>query len=92
MSVGVMANVEGLGLDRVGWRLSEAFGGRRPPANERPGIYAIGDVAGVPCLAHKATHEAIVVAEVIAGKSPAPLHAERVPGCTTVRRKWRVLG
>ena len=39
-------------------------------------------MAGVPCLAHKATHEAIVVAEVIAGKSPAPLHSERIPGCT----------
>ena len=83
MSVGVMANVEGLGLDRVGLAPERGFlevDGQQQTSV--PGIYAIGDVAGVPCLAHKATHEAIVVAEVIAGKSPAPLHAERIPGCT----------
>lgn len=83
MSVGVMANVEGLGLDRVGLAPERGFlevDGHQQTSV--PGIYAIGDVAGVPCLAHKATHEAIVVAEVIAGKSPAPLHSERIPGCT----------
>ena len=83
MSVGVAANVEGLGLDRVGLTLERGF--LEVDDHQQtsvPGIYAIGDVAGVPCLAHKATHEAIVVAEVIAGNSPAPLRSERIPGCT----------
>jgi dihydrolipoamide dehydrogenase len=47
-----------------------------------PGIYAIGDVAGAPCLAHKATHEAMIVAESISGGEPHPLQRERIPGCT----------
>lgn len=83
MSVGVAANVEGLGLDRVGLTLERGF--LEVDDHQQtsvPGIYAIGDVAGVPCLAHKATHEAIVVAEVIAGNSPATLRSERIPGCT----------
>ena len=83
MSVGVSANVEGLGLENVGLTLEQGF--LRVDQEQRtqvPGIYAIGDVAGGPCLAHKATHEAIIVAEVIAGQRPQPLHRDRIPGCT----------
>jgi dihydrolipoamide dehydrogenase len=46
------------------------------------GIYAIGDVAGAPWLAHKASHEGIVCVEAIAGKNPHPMVKERIPGCT----------
>jgi dihydrolipoamide dehydrogenase len=83
MSVGVSANVEGLGLENVGLSLEQGF--LAVDSEQRtgvPGIYAIGDVAGGPCLAHKATHEAIIVAEVIAGKQPHGLRRDRIPGCT----------
>ena len=46
------------------------------------GIYAIGDVSGVPCLAHKASHEGTICAEAIAGELPLPVKKERIPGCT----------
>jgi dihydrolipoamide dehydrogenase len=83
MSVGVSANVEGLGLENVGLSLEQGFLAVDSEQRTRvPGIYAIGDVAGGPCLAHKATHEAIIVAEVIAGKQPHGLRRDRIPGCT----------
>src|SRR5262249_34982666 len=47
-----------------------------------PGLYAIGDVAGPPWLAHKASHEGVIVVEAIAGQHPHPLNTKRVPGCT----------
>ena len=46
------------------------------------GLYAIGDVAGPPWLAHKAMHEGIVVAELIAGLDPHPVRPEAIAGCT----------
>ena len=50
-------------------------------ATNVPGLYAIGDVAGAPWLAHKASHEGVHAAEVIAGQTPPPL-ATPIPGCT----------
>ena len=47
-----------------------------------PGIYAIGDVAGPPMLAHKAEHEGVVCIEAIKGLNPHPLDKLRIPGCT----------
>jgi dihydrolipoamide dehydrogenase len=47
-----------------------------------PGVFAIGDVAGAPCLAHKASHEGVICAEYIADAAPHPLNHERIPGCT----------
>jgi dihydrolipoamide dehydrogenase len=69
VAVGRRPNSEGLGLEAVGVRLDKGF----IPVDKRqqtnvPGIYAIGDVAGQPMLAHKASKEAEVVAEVIAGR------------------------
>ena len=46
------------------------------------GIYAIGDVAGVPWLAHKASHEAVIVAELIAGGHPHPVKPQSIAACT----------
>jgi dihydrolipoamide dehydrogenase len=68
VAVGRRPNSEGLGLEEIGTRLERGF----VPVDRQlrtnvPGIYAIGDVAGQPMLAHKASHEAEVVAEVIAG-------------------------
>jgi len=68
VSVGRRPNSEGLGLEEVGVKIERGF----VPTDKRmrtnvPGIYAIGDLAGQPMLAHKASHEAEVVAEVIAG-------------------------
>jgi dihydrolipoamide dehydrogenase len=47
-----------------------------------PGIYAIGDVAGPPMLAHKAEHEGVICVEAIAGLKPHPMDKLRIPGCT----------
>jgi dihydrolipoamide dehydrogenase len=46
------------------------------------GVYAIGDVAGAPWLAHKASHEGVMVAEMIAGGTPHPVKPESIAGCT----------
>jgi dihydrolipoamide dehydrogenase len=84
MAVGRTPNVEDLGLeaagvklDDQGWIAIDEFG--RTSAD---GIYAIGDVAGMPMLAHKASHEGIVAVEQIAGHPTHPLAREDVPSCT----------
>ena len=46
------------------------------------GVYAIGDIAGAPWLAHKASHEGVMVAELIAGKHAHPVKPESIAGCT----------
>jgi dihydrolipoamide dehydrogenase len=68
VAVGRRPNWEGLGLEEVGVKVERGFitVDKRMRTNV-PGIYAIGDVAGQPMLAHKASREAEVVAEVIAG-------------------------
>ena len=83
LSVGVQARIAGLGLEGLGVDMDGSFirvGDHQQTSV--PGIYAIGDVAGAPCLAHKATHEAMIASEAIAGHMPEPLRRERIPGCT----------
>lgn len=83
LSVGVQARIAGLGLEGLGVDMDGSFirvGDHQQTSV--PGIYAIGDVAGAPCLAHKATHEAMIASEAIAGHLPEPLRRERIPGCT----------
>ncbi len=79
VAVGRRPNSEGLGLEALGVRLERGFipVDRRQQTNV-PGIYAIGDVAGQPMLAHKASKEAEVVAEVIAGRR-AEMDARTIP-------------
>jgi dihydrolipoamide dehydrogenase len=85
MAVGIEGNVEDLGLEHAeGVKLekshivTDAYG-----RTGEEGIYAIGDVAGGPCLAHKAEHEGVVCVERIAGvKGIHPLETQRIPGCT----------
>lgn len=83
-AVGISANVEGLGLEAAGVQLDRGH----VKVNEwcetsKPGIYAIGDIAAPPWLAHKASHEGVTVAEKIAGvKDVHPVDLSRIPGCT----------
>jgi dihydrolipoamide dehydrogenase len=82
-AVGVTGNVENLGLERIGVKIDrgtiavDGYG-----RTNAPGIYAIGDVAGPPMLAHKAEHEGVVCVEAIKGLKPHPLDKLKIPGCT----------
>ena len=84
MAVGIVANTEGIGLENTKVKLDRGH----IVTNEwletaEKGVYAIGDVAGAPWLAHKASHEGIICVEKIAGeKDVHPLNPLRVPGCT----------
>ena len=82
-SVGITGNIENLGLEDVGVETDLGFiktdGLSRTKVK---GVYAIGDVAGPPWLAHKASHEGILCVENIAGKDVHALDKENIPGCT----------
>jgi dihydrolipoamide dehydrogenase len=82
-AVGVAGNVENLGLETLGVKIARgiiiADGMGR---TNMPGIYAIGDVAGPPMLAHKAEHEGVICVEAIAGLDPHPIEKTMIPGCT----------
>jgi dihydrolipoamide dehydrogenase len=82
-AVGVVGNIENLGLEKLGVKTDRGTvvvdGLARTSV---PGIYAIGDVAGPPMLAHKAEHEGVVCVEAIAGKHPHPMDKLKIPGCT----------
>ena len=82
-AIGVTGNVENLGLERLGVKIdrgSIAIDGYG--RTNVPGIYAIGDVAGPPMLAHKAEHEGVVCVEAIKGLKPHPMDKLKIPGCT----------
>jgi len=82
-AVGVQGNVEGLGLETLGVKTDRgtiAIDGYC--RTNVPGVYAIGDVAGPPMLAHKAEHEGVICVEKIAGIDVHPLDKALVPGCT----------
>ncbi|MFZ2620212.1 MAG: dihydrolipoyl dehydrogenase, partial [Alphaproteobacteria bacterium] len=88
VAIGITGNVENLGLDVVGIRAEKgAIGHDEMHRTSVPNIYAIGDVAGAPCLAHVASHEGVIAAEHMAslhGKCTAPhgMDYENIPGCT----------
>ena len=82
-AVGIVGNVEGLGLEALGVKLDRTH----VVVDEFcrtgvEGLYAIGDIAGAPWLAHKASHEGVMVAELIAGKHAHPVRPESIAGCT----------
>jgi dihydrolipoamide dehydrogenase len=82
-AVGVTGNVENLGLERLGIKIDRgtvAIDGHG--RTNIPGIYAIGDVAGPPMLAHKAEHEGVICVEAIKGLKPHPMDKLKIPGCT----------
>ncbi|HLL27634.1 MAG TPA: dihydrolipoyl dehydrogenase [Xanthobacteraceae bacterium] len=82
-AAGVVGNIENLGLEALGVKTEKGTIqvdglGRTNVA----GIYAIGDVAGPPMLAHKGQHEGVTCVELIKGLKPHPLDKNRIPGCT----------
>lgn len=82
-AVGIVGNVEKLGLE--GTKVKVERGQIETDAYGRtgePGVYAIGDVAGAPWLAHKASHEAVICIEAIAGMHPHAMEKNNIPGCT----------
>jgi dihydrolipoamide dehydrogenase len=82
-AVGVVGNIENMGLEKIGVKTDrgiivvDAFN-----KTNVPGIYAIGDVAGPPMLAHKAEHEGVICVEAIKGLNPHPMDKSKIPGCT----------
>ena len=82
-AVGVVGNVENLGLEKVGVKTERgAVVIDEFNRTSVPGIYAIGDVAGPPLLAHKAEHEGVICVEAIKGLKPHPMDKRLIPGCT----------
>ncbi|AYE86042.1 dihydrolipoyl dehydrogenase [Sulfitobacter sp. D7] len=82
-AVGIVGNTEALGLEELGVKVD-----RTHVVTDKycrtgvDGLYAIGDIAGAPWLAHKASHEGVMVAELIAGQKPHPVKPESIAGCT----------
>jgi len=82
-AVGVQCNIEGIGLETVGVKTERgAIVIDQYGKTNVDGIWAIGDVAGPPMLAHKAEHEAVITVEKIAGLPVHGLDKLKVPGCT----------
>jgi len=83
LAIGIVGNVENLGLEALGVKMdrghvvNDGFG-----QTNVKGLYAIGDVAGPPWLAHKASHEGIVCVEKIAGQKVHAFDKSNIPGCT----------
>ena len=82
-AVGVVGNIENLGLEKLGVKTERgAIIIDGACKTNVPGIYAIGDVAGPPMLAHKAEHEGVVCVEAIKGLHPHAMDKLLIPGCT----------
>jgi dihydrolipoamide dehydrogenase len=82
-AVGIVANIENIGIEKTkikvenGRIITDAY-----LKTDEAGVYAIGDIVQGPWLAHKASHEAIICVEKIAGKNPHALDKLKIPGCT----------
>ncbi len=82
-AVGIVGNVEGLGLEALGVKVDRTHVVTDEFCRTGiDGLYAIGDIAGAPWLAHKASHEGVMVAELVAGKHAHPVKPESIAGCT----------
>lgn len=92
-AVGIVGNTEGLNLEGTKVQvernqiITDEFG-----LTDEPNVYAIGDVAGAPWLAHKASHEGVICVEAIAGKHPHPMRQDNIPGCTYCRPQVASVG
>ena len=93
MAVGRGAKVKDVGLEALGIAMERGFV-RVSPRMETSvkGVYAIGDMAGTPLLAHKAMAEGVVAAEAIAGRDPRPVDYGNVPSCTYCRPQVASIG
>ena len=82
-AVGIVGNVEGLGLEALGVKIDRTHVVTDEFCRTGiDGLYAIGDIAGAPWLAHKASHEGVMVAELIAGGHPHAIKPGSIAGCT----------
>ena len=92
-AVGIVGNVENLGLEGTKVKVDrthveiDAYG-----RTGEPGVYAIGDIAGPPWLAHKASHEGVICVEAIAGLHPHAMDPLNIPGCTYCRPQVASVG
>lgn len=83
VAIGVQGNTENIGLEKLGVKMTKGFVDVDEfMRSSVDSIYAVGDVAGPPWLAHVATHEGIISAEHLAGHHPTPLDYDNIPGCT----------
>jgi dihydrolipoamide dehydrogenase len=84
LAVGIVGNVEGLGLEGTRVKVDKTHVVADPwLCTDEPGVYAIGDLVGPPWLAHKASHEGVVCVERIKGLNDVhPLDTTKIPGCT----------
>jgi dihydrolipoamide dehydrogenase len=94
LAVGIVGNVENLGLEGTKVKVEKGHVVIDPwGATGEPGVHAIGDLAGPPWLAHKASHEGIIAVERIAGvKGVHPLDVSKIPGCTYCRPQVASVG
>jgi dihydrolipoamide dehydrogenase len=82
-AVGIVGNVEGLGLEDLGIKVDRTHVVTDEFCRTGvEGVFAIGDVAGAPWLAHKASHEGVMVAELVAGEKAHPIKPNSIAGCT----------
>jgi dihydrolipoamide dehydrogenase len=93
LAVGIVGNVEGIGIEGTGVVVDRSH----VVVNEwletgEQGVFAIGDLAGPPWLAHKASHEGVICVEHIAGLDTHPLDASNIPGCTYCRPQIASVG
>jgi len=92
-AVGIVGNTEDLGLEGTKVKVErthvvvDGYG-----QTGEPGLYAIGDLAGPPWLAHKASHEGVICIEHIAGLHPHPMDTGNIPGCTYCRPQIASVG
>jgi len=92
-AIGIVGNTENLGLEGTAVKVDrthvavDGYG-----QTGEPGVYAIGDLAGPPWLAHKASHEGVVCVEHIAGLNPHPFETGNIPGCTYCRPQVASVG
>ena len=93
LAVGITGNVEDIGLENTNVEVESGHVATNEWMETREaGVYAIGDLTGPPWLAHKASHEAMICVEKIAGENPNPLDASRIPGCTYCRPQIASIG
>lgn len=92
-AVGIVGNVENLGLEGTKIKVDRTHIITDELCRTgEPGVYAIGDVAGAPWLAHKASHEGVMCVEAIAGMHVHPIEATKIPGCTYCRPQVASVG
>jgi len=94
MAVGIIGNSEDIGLETTAVKVDRGhIETNQWSETAEPGVYAIGDVAGPPWLAHKASHEGVICVEKIAGvEGVHPLDKSKIPGCTYARPQVASVG